>query len=334
VSELLKSPSVGASRAKSIAVQKLSTQGLLPRSGIEYWNDIACSTFTQQRVDPLGRPFRAELSRANIGDMRIAVANSTGSIVTRSSEQVARSRQAYFLLHLQLGGVSLNRQDSREIQLVRGDFAIFDSTRPYQVEFEHDTSILVLRIAQPAFRFVIPCAESITLVPMFGRTGPGRLAAGFIQNLWLALQQGIPFAAGGRLCRPVLDVVAAAYATVPDARVEGSWLAGALRVQIHSLIEQHLGDQELSVSSIAAAFDISCRYVHTLFKGRRDTVSEYIQSRRPEGAAKTLADRMSSGLSIGRVAFAHGFKSQAHFGRLFRKHYGMPPSEYRHRSHG
>src|SRR6185312_14867535 len=98
----------------------------LPRSGIEYWNDIACSTFTQLRVDPLGRPFRAELSRANVGDMRVAVANSTGSIVTRSSEQVARSRQAYFLLHLQLGGVSLNRQDGREIQLARGDFAIFD----------------------------------------------------------------------------------------------------------------------------------------------------------------------------------------------------------------
>jgi AraC-like DNA-binding protein len=334
VSELSKPAPLGVSRAKSIAVQKLSTQGLLPRSGIEYWNDIACSTFTQLRVDPLGRPFRAELSRANVGDMRVAVANSTGSIVTRSSEQVARSRQAYFLLHLQLGGVSLNRQDGREIQLARGDFAIFDSTRPYQVVFEHDTSILVLRIAQPAFRSVIPCAEAITLVPLSGRTGPGRLAAVFIHNLWLSLQQGIPSAAGGRLCRPVLDVVAAAYATVPAARVEGTSLAGALRVQIHSFIEQHLGDQELNVASIATAFGISCRYVHALFKGGRDTVSEYIQSRRLDEAAKTLADRMSSGLSIGRVAFAHGFKSQAHFGRLFREHYGMTPGEYRHRSHG
>jgi AraC-like DNA-binding protein len=181
---------------------------------------------------------------------------------------------------------------------------------------------------------VIPCPEAMTLSHLSGQTAQGSLAARFIHNLWVRLQGGLPCKSADRLCRPVLDVVGAAYAADHGARIEGASLAGALRVQIQSFIEQHLGDQELSVSSIAAAFDISCRYVHTLFKGGRDTVSEYIQSRRLEGAAKTLADRMSSGLSIGRVAFAHGFKSQAHFGRFFRKHYGMTPSEYRHRSHG
>jgi hypothetical protein len=109
---------------------------------------VACSTFTQQRIEPPSLPFRAEMSRANLGDLRMAVAVSTGALVTRSSEQIALSPQAYFMLHLQLGGASVNRQDGCEVVLARGDFTLFDSTRPYQVEFEDDTSILVLRIAQ------------------------------------------------------------------------------------------------------------------------------------------------------------------------------------------
>jgi hypothetical protein len=52
-----------------------------------------------------------------------------------------------------------------------------------------------------------------------------------------------------------------------------------------------------------------------------------------EEAAKTLADTVSLGPRIGRVALAHGLKGQAHFGRLFRSHYGII-GEYRYRSHG
>ena len=318
--------------AKAIAVDTLSTQGMWPEQSVEYWNDVACNTFTPQTVDPLEKPLRAAIHRATVGEMRVALAVSTGSVITRSRQHVARSRDSYFLLHLQLAGTSVNRQDGREIALAPGDFIICDSTRPYQLEFRHDTSILVLRIPQPVFRSVIPCPEAITLMPMSGASGAGRLASRFIEGLWLALKEGLPLESAGRLCRPVLDVVASAYASVPAARIEGTSAARALQIQIRSFIEEQLGDQDLSVSSIAAAFGITNRYVHTLFKGGADTVSEYIQTRRMERAAKVLADPMSSGVTVGSIAITHGFKSQAHFTRVFRAYRGVAPREFRHRS--
>ena len=310
-------------------IQKLSTSRVLPKLRLQYWNDVACSTFTQQTVDVAGEQFNAAMFRTNVGDMRMALAISTGSRITRSSCQVALSQQAFFLVHLQLAGISMNRQDGREIELKVGDFALVDSTRPYQIAFEQSTSILVLRIPQASMRRVIASPEAVTLLPMSARAPANRLASRFIHDIWTALLDGMEPNPADRLCRPVLDVLANAYAAVPAALAEGSSMAGALRVQIRSFIEDHLGDQDLGLGSIAGAFGISARYVHILFKNDTETVSEYIQRRRLDEAARSLADPLRSRVSIAEVAATHGFKSQAHFSRLFRERHGMTPREFR-----
>jgi AraC-like DNA-binding protein len=311
-------------------IRKLSTAGLSARESVEYWNEVACNTFTAQTIDPLDNVrFGAEISRVELGEMRAAVAVSRPSTVTRSSRQVALSRRAFFLLHLHLSGESVNRQDGREIRLRQGDFAMVDSTRPYQIAFDRDTSILVLRFPQAAVRRVIACPEAVTLVPMSGKAGASGLASRFIQNLWHGLEEGMSTVSAARLCRPLLDVLANAYAEVPAAQVEGSSMSGALRVQIGSFVEEHLADQDLGPNTIAAAFGISTRYVHALFTNGPLSVSEYIQHRRLEMAARALTDPQHPAGNIAAVACSVGFKSQAHFSRLFRERYGVTPREFR-----
>lgn len=329
---LLASTPTGGQHGKSIAIQTLSTRGMLPKQGIEYWNDVACNTFTAQSIDPLDDRFRAAMYRANLGDMRMALAVSTSAVVTRSRCQVARSPEAYYLLHLQLGGCSVNRQDGREIQLAQGDFAMFDSTRPYRIEFREDTSILVLRVPQSVFRRSMSSPQAITLLPMSGRSGAGHIAARLIQDVWAGLQEGLPVESADHLSRAVVDLVAGAYAAVPGLPLKSPSMAETLRAQICGFIERRLGEQDLSIASIAAAFGITRRYVHTLFKADKDTVSEYILTRRLQEAAKSLADPLRTAVTIGEVAVAHGFKSQAHFARTFREHYGLTPRGFRRKS--
>jgi len=329
---LLASTPAGARPGKSITVHTLSTRGMAPKQGVEYWNDVVCNTFTAQSVDPLDDRFRAALYRANLGDMRVALAESTSAVVTRSRHQVARSPQAYFLLHLQLAGCSVNRQDGREVQLTQGDLLLFDSTRPYQIEFREATSILVLRAPQSLFHRGMPNPQAVTLVPIGGRSGAGYLASRLIQDVWAGLQEGLPVESSEHLCHAVVDLVASAYAAVSRVRRESPSKASLLRAQICHFIEKRLGEQDLSIASIAATFGITRRYVHTLFQSDHSTVSEYIQSRRLQDAAKALADPMRSMASIGEVAVAHGFKSQAHFARIFRERYGLAPRGFRRQS--
>jgi AraC-like DNA-binding protein len=66
-----------------------------------------------------------------------------------------------------------------------------------------------------------------------------------------------------------------------------------------------------------------------VFRGESDTLSRYIQRRRVEESARALADPMRRTLSITAIATAHGFKSQAHFSRVFRESYGVAPRDFR-----
>jgi AraC-like DNA-binding protein len=312
-----------------VRIERLATDGILPRKKIEYWNDIACKTFTAQTVEPLGPTFSAAMVRTEMGDIRMVEAISERSIVTHSRAQVALSTEAFFLLHLHLAGESVNRQDGREIRLRPGDFTMVDSSRPYQLAFSQTTSILVLRIPRPILRRYIACPEVLTLLPMAGNKGASGLASRFIQDVWRCVQSGTLGAPGSRLSGPILDLLANAYAEMPAAHVQGSSLTGTLRVQIRNYIEGNLDDADLTPSSIADAFGISARYLHMVFRGEPDTVARYIQRRRVEESARALADPMRRTLSITAIATAHGFKSQAHFSRVFRESYGVAPSDFR-----
>lgn len=310
-------------------IERLATDGILPRKKIEYWNDVACKTFTAQTVEPLGTTFSASMVRTEVGDIRMAEAISEKSIVTHSRAQVALATEAYFLLHLHLAGESVNRQDGREIRLHPGDFTMVDSSRPYQLAFSQPTSILVLRIPRHILRRYIACPEVVTLLPMSGNSGASGLASRFIQDVWRCVQNGMPQAPGSRLCGPILDLVANAYGEMPAANVDCSSLTGALRVQIRDFIEANLDDADLTPSSVADAFGISARYLHMVFRGESDTVSRYIQRRRVEESARALVDPMRRTLSITAIATAHGFKSQAHFSRVFRESHGLAPRDFR-----
>jgi AraC-like DNA-binding protein len=315
----------------NLPIRRLSTAGLSAHKRIEFWNEVACNTFTAQTVDPLDDPFDAEISRVEIGEMRAALAVSRPSRVSRSSRQVALSRQAFFMLHLHLAGESVNRQDGREIRLRQGDFAMVDSTRPYEIAFDEATSILVLRFPQSMVRRVIANPEAITLRPMSGQSGASAFASCFMQGFWRSIEAGLSADSAGRLCGPLLDVLSNAYAELPAAQVDGYSVTRALSVQIRSFVEEHLGEPGLGPARIAAAFGISTRYVHVLFKAEllSVTVSDYIQHRRLEAAARALADTRRPVANIGSLAFALGFKTQAHFSRLFRARYGVTPSEFR-----
>jgi AraC-like DNA-binding protein len=102
-----------------------------------------------------------------------------------------------------------------------------------------------------------------------------------------------------------------------------------LLLGVHAFIEQHLGDADLSPGIVATAHHVSVRYLHRLFEAQDTTVAAWIRRRRLERCRRDLADPAFGAVLVSTVAARWGLPDPAHFSRLFRRAYGLPPAEYR-----
>ncbi|UMY18637.1 acetamidase/formamidase family protein [Methylobacterium organophilum] len=105
----------------------------------------------------------------------------------------------------------------------------------------------------------------------------------------------------------------------------------ALLQRLYATIERRLGAASLSVAEIAQSEGISERYVQKLFEGSGDSFSQYLRERRLQRAWHDLVDPACGAVSISEIAYRYGFSDSAHFSRLFRERFGLPPRELRRR---
>ncbi len=312
------------------AFETFATDGLDPARRLEYWNEIACSTFTPVVSDPSDLPtFSASLTRTQLAGLRIAEVRSEPATIRHTQSQIARTTEGSFFLVMQLEGTSHNRQSEREAKLLPGDFTLCASTLPYEMRLPSSARRLVLGVADGLLRRHLACPDNVLAVRMPGNRGMSGLLSDFIKSLWACRCEQWDPAVTLRMSYTVLDLIAAAYSVNPHAQCEHSSLVTAHRARIVSYIEAHLRDAELNPTRIANACRITPRYLHHLFAQETETVTQYIQRRRLEECARALVAAPVRGRLVTEIAFDYGFNSLTHFGRVFRNHYGITPSEYR-----
>jgi AraC-like DNA-binding protein len=129
----------------------------------------------------------------------------------------------------------------------------------------------------------------------------------------------------------VLDLAALAIGARGDhaeiARLRGAKVA-RLRA-IRSDILQELDREDLSSELIAARHGISARYVRKLFEHDGSSFSSFVLAERLAKARRMLADPRYAHLNIAQIAHESGFGDISYFNRVFRRCYGLTPSDVR-----
>jgi len=311
-------------------LETLTTAGLEPRQKIDFWNATACECFTPMTCDALDiRSFQGSMTRTTIGDIRFVEARSDPQLVQHSRAHVARLRQQQFFLQFQLEGSSTIRHDGREAHLGTGDFMISDTARPFTIAFDSTNSMLVLGIPAEIMRRHLAFPERVVAMPMPGAAGVNSLLTNFLRNFWRLCRAELDSRNVARISHAILDLIASAYARVPEAQSNLSALATAHRLRIINYIETHLGNPELTPTRIAEACKLTPRHLHHVFANEPETAARYILRRRLEECARALISGAFRGRTVTDIAFEYGFNNQTHFGRVFRARYGCAPSEYR-----
>jgi hypothetical protein len=124
-----------------------STDDVAKHRQVEYWNEVVSDTFTSLEVNP-SQPsqFDARLDKAQLARIGISQVNSSASRVCHSKSQISRETTPLFLLHLQLQGNSVNRQDGREAVLSECGLSVteFEEKHPASIMAETIGRSLIL----------------------------------------------------------------------------------------------------------------------------------------------------------------------------------------------
>jgi AraC-like DNA-binding protein len=99
-----------------------------------------------------------------------------------------------------------------------------------------------------------------------------------------------------------------------------------LMERISKVVNDHLCDNDFNVDTLAREVGISRTGMNTKMKEMTGTTaSDFIRNLRLEQAAQLLKEGK---LNVSQTCFQVGFNNVTHFSALFKKHFGVSPSEY------
>ena len=310
-------------------LETVSTASVPASKKMRFWNEAVSAAIASAAADPLDEnTFQGQLKLLDLGGLRFAEICGGASNVRRFP---ARARDNNFVVQLILSGEIVCRSNGRETTLGVGDFWMYGTSSSADLQLSKPVSLLALCVPREQLARYIACPEAACSLVVSSTSGAGALVADYLRDFWARAESELAPQLTSRFGEIALQMVASAYAGVPEARPDGSCRLTEHRVRIRSYVEEHLRDADLTPKSIADAMRITPGYLHRLFSDSSESVSRYILRRRLEECHRNLADCMQSARSITHIAFEHGFNSLPHFSRVFRNHFGVTPSELRQR---
>lgn len=305
-----------------------------PARRVEYWREMISSSFVSLDCEvPRSGDFSGSVSNGELRDVQVSRVVADAQRVARTPARIRQSPEDFFLLSFQLRGNGRVIQDERDALLAPGDFALYDSARPYRLLFDQPFEQIVLRLPRTLVSRRMVRPERVTAVPFRSGRASANLAFGFVAALANELPSLAP-ATQAVFHQALVDILVGTLAEPFDGSQGGDSGHGlssrhALRQRIRQFVEDRLSQPDLDCRRIADAHGISSRYLSKLFAEEDLHLSEWLWARRLDRARAAIEASPSTGLSITRIAYEWGFKDPAHFSRAFKARFGQSPSELR-----
>lgn len=294
------------------------------------WQDIVCDVFVELDCkSDLGTAFHGAITSAPLGAVKCSEVSSGQQRVFRTPSRISRASEDFILIALGKRGIGAVLQDGRETIIRPGEFAIYDTTRPYELQFNDDFTQTIFQIPREKLHRRFAGTHSLTAVTFTPDRPVERLAWQFIANV-AEVADRLDQDTALRLSDQAIDLVAMAMSERLGASpLPSSTHRSALLYRLKAHVAAHLPNHDLCLSETAAALGISPRYVNSLLADEQTSFQRYVLAQRLEHCRRDLSSPAHAHRHIGEIAFAWGFGDASHFGRVFREHFGMSPRDWR-----
>ena len=307
-----------------------STEKIARQKRYDAWQEAICDVYVHVDVHAEDRSNYDGFIRATeFGEVMLTDILLGRQVIARRQSHLSHlDKDCYYVQLLSHGRIDV-AQSGRSLSGHLGSAAIFCASEKYELRCIEKSRSLYLELPREAFseRFSKDRAPLVAAMTVSG--GLGRVALDFCSSL-ATQSTALDAVSRSRLGSELMDVLALAFDAPEAAGMSTESSVTALRLRaIKQWIDDHLADPDLSLAEIAEGNEISVRYLHHLFKSEEMSASEWIWDRRLQRCHDILARARQPEMSITEIAFGLGFNSSSHFSTLFRKKFGLRPSEVR-----
>ena len=236
--------------------------------------------------------------------------------------QLADSSAPGYLVSWQIEGEAHIEHGSQRVIQPAGSVAIVDARRPTSVTFPTEVRRIVAKLPARMLELRMPWLLASRL-EVFQPSGP--FAPTLISYLTelsresAAVHPSDMEALVENVCN--LLKVTSRQTTAPcDAK--------ELRRQaLVRYLRRHACDPNLSLDAAASQLNMSRRLVQQVLHQMNTSFTQFVNEERLTSIASQLSH--AEGIPISRIAYQSGFNDVSHFNALFKRRFGVAPSEYR-----
>lgn len=229
-------------------------------------------------------------------------------------------------LCVQVHGSTVITHNRIELNMTEGDVSVIDEKLDFTLSSSRKSTILIVQLPRPLVQAKAPYLDNFIANKLHKENS----ATAFLRDVLMSVLKNGPGIAEDRKESVLLSIIYALissfdYKEHNDARRHIGRISAAL-----AYLDANLRDWDLTATEVARAQVISRRRLDQIMIDATGlSISEHIWAKRLESASKDLIESHNKYNSVTDIAFDNGFKNSAHFARLFKKAYGMPPSQWR-----
>jgi AraC-like DNA-binding protein len=310
-----------------------STDSLARAKRYAAWRDAICDVYVHVDVHAEDQSnYDGFIREVQFGSVALTdVLLSHQQITRRPSHLSKLDKDCYYVQLIQTGNINV-LQDGATLPTNAGLGALFCASEPYVLQCLGKVRSYYLELPRKEFasRFGkdrIPISTTMST----GR-GLGRIATEFCATL-ASEGASLDTPTRARLGEELMDVLALAFDSTQHEEPRTDQVVQRARLRsVKAWLEHHLGNPELTLESIAKSNDISLRYLHSLFRLEGTSISHWIWNRRLERSFDMLLKDDNGALSLTEIAYLIGFSSSSHFSTMFRRKFGVRPSDVRRKA--
>lgn len=303
-----------------------------PPHGREYerWREELCRCTLRVDVQPSdGGNIDCKMQVSVVGGILMAVPSGSSAEFSRTSETLRDGYDGISLLIATSGRVPVS-YERQSIELSESQMCVGSLSELSSCRIGGESQFKNIRIPRPLLLSICPNAED-RLGSVLG--GQASIREAIMRYHALAASLGPRSDAVGQhlMAQHMVDLVALLLGTDAD-RTELATGRGhsAARLELmRADVFANLSRDDLTIYSVASKVGLSPRHAQRMFEQTGTTFTEFLLEQRMLLVRKLLLDPLNRRRKISDLAHSAGFPDVSYFNRVFRRRFGVTPSDMR-----